>query len=164
MVNKSIWVLLFVAVVFGIIFWYSGGSRVKDEVPYYLKDIVKETSTVTIHDRTYKLEIAKTPDARAKGLSGRSYLGQDKGMLFAFPTADTYAFTMANTLISLDIIWINNDTVVFIANRAQPHQVDIIPTAAANYVVELNGGQVESAGIKVGDKVSFTFDGEIHPE
>ncbi|MFA5051600.1 MAG: DUF192 domain-containing protein [Patescibacteria group bacterium] len=163
MISKSTIIILFVAIVFGVIFWYSGGSRISDEMPYYLKQVVKNTATVKIHDATYHMEIAQTPAAREKGLSNRSFLDPDKGMIFVFPTSGIYPFTMANTLISLDIIWIKDNTIVFMAQRAQPHQVDIIPTVEANYVLELNGGKTEGTGIAVGDTVDIIFDSEVNP-
>jgi uncharacterized membrane protein (UPF0127 family) len=153
--NKGIWILIMLAIIVGVAFWSVGGSRVKDEAPYYLKNIIGETATVTIKDKAFKVEVAKTPKARAKGLSGREYLAPDKGMLFVFPEPGVYPFTMQDTLIVLDIVWILDDKIVFIARKAQPEQETINPEVNANYVLEVGGGN--AAGLQVYDQVGITF-------
>ncbi len=158
MISKSTIIILFVAIVFGIIFWFSGGSRISDEMPYYLKSVVKETATVTIKDTTFKVELAKTESARAKGLSQRSFIDPGKGMLFVFPSVGHYVFTMQNTLVSLDIIWINDGKVVYIAPSAKPGELTIDPKMDANYVLEINGGISANRGFAVGNPVVITFD------
>ena len=158
MISKSTIIILFVATLFGIIFWYSGGSRISDEMPYYLKTVVKETGVVTIKGAAFKVELAKSDAARAKGLSNRSYLDSGKGMLFIFPTTGRYIFTMQNTLISLDIIWINNNKIVYIAPSAKPDELTIDPKTDANYVLEISGGTASTLGFAIGDAVDIAFD------
>ncbi|MFA6553205.1 MAG: DUF192 domain-containing protein [Patescibacteria group bacterium] len=158
MISKSTIIILFVAIVFGVIFWFSGGSRISDEMPYYLKTVVKETGVVTIRGAAFKVELAKTDAARAKGLSKRSYLDADKGMLFIFPAAGRYVFTMQDTLISLDIIWINNNKVVFIAPSAKPGELSVDPKVDADYVLEIIGGTSLNRRLAVGDAVVIDFD------
>ena len=65
---------------------------------------------------------------------------------------------MKNTLIPLDIIWINgNEEVVSINKNSQPCKKDycpiIKPTKDAKYVLEINGGLSEEIGLSVGNKV-----------
>ena len=51
----------------------------------------------------------------------RESLNENSGMLFIFPKEDFHNFWMKNTLIPLDIIWINSaKEIVFIENNAQP--------------------------------------------
>lgn len=69
---------------------------------------------------------------------------------------------MKETLIPLDIIWINSDLeVVDIKENALPCKSDFCPTFTsskkAKYVLEINGSLVEKKGIRVGDKASFYF-------
>lgn len=158
MISKSTIVILFIAIVFGIIFWYSGGSRISDEMPYYLKTVVSETGTVKIKDASFKVELAKSDAAREKGLSKRSSLDSGKGMLFIFPAAGRYMFTMKDTLISLDIIWIKDNKVVFIAPSVKPGELLIDPKTDAEYVLEINGGAASSRGIGIGNVVDIAFD------
>lgn len=63
-----------------------------------------------------KLEYATTEGERQKGLGGRAYLAPDEGMLFVFPADGRYGFWMKDTLIPLDIFWLDSKgQVVFIA-------------------------------------------------
>jgi hypothetical protein len=158
MISKSTITILFVAIVFGVIFWFSGGSRISDEMPYYLKSVVKETGTVTIRGVTFDVELAKTDAARAKGLAKRSYLDSGRGMLFIFPTAGRYVFTMKDTLISLDIIWILDNKVVNIARSVKPGEPAIDPKIDANYVLEIGGGIAQQRGLVAGDAADIAFD------
>jgi len=102
-------------------------------------------------------EIARTPDQRATGLMFQKSLPKDSGMLFVFDAEGVYPFWMKNTLIPLDILWIDSDSrIVFIARDAQPCTTtcqNIEPGVAAKYVLEINAGISEAKGIKVGDSV-----------
>ena len=73
---------------------------------------------------------------------------------------EKYGFWMKNTLISLDIIWIDeNKEVVFIKRSAKPCRADpceiFKPDKNAKYVLEINGGLAEKIGLRVGDGLEF---------
>ncbi|MFA6190268.1 MAG: DUF192 domain-containing protein [Candidatus Staskawiczbacteria bacterium] len=122
---------------------------------------------VCFKENCFSVEIAKTESERAKGLMNRNQLDADKGMLFIFEKEGVYPFWMKNTLIPLDIIWINeNRKIIFIANNVQPclpagRQVKVLicPTvgslAKAKYVLEVNAGIAENIKLKVGDTASL---------
>ncbi len=57
----------------------------------------------------FKVELAKTPEERSRGLMSIKSLASDKGMLFIFEKEGIFPFWMKNTLIPLDIIWINEE-------------------------------------------------------
>lgn len=151
-------VLLTIAVLLGIVGWFAGGSRLKDLAPYYIKRALGETAVVTVGNSTIKVEVARTEQARAKGLSGRDYLMADQGMVFLFPQAGTYTFTMAKTKISLDIIWVSKGTIVYIAHRAMPGEQTISPSVTADQVIEIRGDLTNQLGWRVGEAVTVTFD------
>jgi len=150
--------LLTITIFFGVIFWFAGGSRVKDLAPYYIKKIIGETAEVSIKGTVFKVEVARTVNSRTKGLSGREYLEGDKGMLFVFQESSVYPFTMKKTKITLDIIWILDNEIGYIANKAQPGQISINPGVEANYVLEVRGGTAETLRWQIGDSVDITFD------
>jgi uncharacterized membrane protein (UPF0127 family) len=88
----------------------------------------------------------------------REYLAQDSGMLFIFKKEGIYNFWMKNTLIPLDIIWINeNNKIIFIKENAEPCKVEQCETFGsdekAKYILEINGGLTEKMGLRVGDEV-----------
>lgn len=112
-------------------------------------------------DRTcFYVETAKTAEARSRGLMFRQELAADQAMLFIFETPGVYKFWMKDTLIPLDIIWLDSEKqVVFIEPEAQPCFKENCPLfgpeTLAQYVLEINGGLAEEFNIKAGDKVDF---------
>jgi len=110
-----------------------------------------------------KLEVADTPALRSRGLMGRSSLGQNGGVLFVFDQSGIYPFWMKNTLIPLDIIWLDEKgQIVYMKENAEPCSgiVDaicraILPGKIARYVIELNGGMVEKLGLQTGDLIEL---------
>ncbi len=125
-----------------------------------------ETSTITDiqkicwQETCFKVELAVTSGERGRGLMYREQLAENSGMLFIFECPDIYPFWMNNTLIPLDIIWLNKQRkIVFIKHNALPCQTNIcpniIPEAPASYVLELNAGVAEDIGLKIGDKLVF---------
>lgn len=118
-------------------------------------------STVTINKQKYNVEIAKDDKSRQVGLSNRKSLDENKGMLFIFDKKSKYSFWMKNTLIPLDMIFINDDKIVYIVKNATPEKevkgaLPIYTTPnEANYVLEINAGQSDKYKFKNGDKVTL---------
>jgi hypothetical protein len=119
---------------------------------------------VCIKGRCFQVELAVTPDERARGLMFRKHLDKDSGMLFIFKEEDIHPFWMKNTLIPLDILWINSRReVVFMSKKTQPCIMDpcpaILPGKKAKFVLELQGGISDTIGLIEGDKVSLDLRG-----
>jgi len=112
---------------------------------------------VCINEKCFQVEIAKTQAEREKGLMFRENLDEDKAMLFIFENSGIYSFWMKNTLLPLDIIWVNeNKEVMFIKENAQPlNETFIIPNQSAIYVLELNAGIVNKFNISIGNPVKL---------
>lgn len=120
----------------------------------------KQLTKVCFNEHCFNAEVAATPKQRAQGLMFRENLGVDKAMLFVFADEKERSFWMKNTLIPLDIIWLNqNKEVVFIKHNALPCDSDLCesikPAAKAQYVLELNAGTAASINLQAGDRVSF---------
>ncbi len=115
---------------------------------------------VCFKENCFSVELADSPYEHSRGLMFRKHLDLDKGMLFIFKEEKRRSFWMKNTLIPLDIIWINKDKkVVFISRNSQPCKKDVCPLITpdkrALYVVELNGGISDKIGLKTGNKIIF---------
>jgi len=116
---------------------------------------------VCFEENCFVVEIVDSVEERQQGLMFRESLDRDKGMLFIFEQSGVYAFWMKNTLIPLDIIWINSEKeIVFIAKDAQPCEADeacqsINPGKEALYVLEVNAGVTTEINLEVGDKLDF---------
>ena len=103
------------------------------------------------------LEVAVTGEEKGKGLMNRPSLAENRGMVFVFRPAGQTTFWMKDTLISLDIIFINKGKVVKIAKNAVPNQTSILypSDSPVTEVVEVNGGFADKYKIKTGDRVIF---------
>ncbi|MAP17464.1 MAG: hypothetical protein CL626_00105 [Aurantimonas sp.] len=116
-------------------------------------------STATLETATgshaIKVELAQTPETRATGLMNRESMPADQGMLFEFDETRPVAMWMKNTLIPLDMLFIDSDGVVKrVKTNAQPLSLETIPSGApVKYVLELNGGAAARFGVAVGDRL-----------
>jgi uncharacterized membrane protein (UPF0127 family) len=120
-----------------------------------------QTPHVVIHSASgpvrVTVEIADTPDARARGLMYRRDLASDAGMVFIFPNEVEQRFWMKNTPLPLDMVFIGSDRrVVGIVGNTQPFSTQSLGVAApSRYVLEVHGGFCAGHGIAVGDTVEF---------
>jgi uncharacterized membrane protein (UPF0127 family) len=116
---------------------------------------------ITIPDGTvYSVEVVADSEMRAQGLMFRDHLRPNTGMLFLFPSDGEYAFWMKNTLIPLDIIWIDvNKNIVHIKHDVPPCKIDDCPSyppgVQSRYVLELAAGEAKKHNLKVGDRLTF---------
>lgn len=103
------------------------------------------------------IEFADSENERARGLMYRDKMLENQGMLFVFPVQKMQSFWMHNTVLSLDIIFVNSDLeIVTIQRNAQPYSDKSLPsTKPAQYVIEVISGYTEKYNINEGDKVIF---------
>ena len=90
-----------------------------------------------------RVEFATTTVARERGLSGRENIPDDYGILFVFPKDGYYGFWMKDTLVPLDIFWLDDKGhVVFIAQDVATSTYPNVfyPSAPARYVLETAAG------------------------
>lgn len=101
------------------------------------------------------VELADTPEERKTGLMYRESLLQNRGMLFIYENEAIRTFWMKNTLIPLDMIFLNKDfEIVDILEGVPPCEKDPCPIypskGEAQYVLEVNSGLSEISGLAVG--------------
>lgn len=107
-------------------------------------------------------ELAVTDEERQRGLMFREKLLFDQGMLFVFEEEDFYSFWMKNTLIYLDMIWLDKDRrIVHIARNVPPCSADPCPSYSPErpglYVLELAAGAADRFGLKLFDRLEFVI-------
>ena len=107
--------------------------------------------------RTLTVELATTQAQRDLGLMHRTHLDPDAGMLFIFKDDQPRTFWMKNTLIPLDIIFLDADGTVQNVTRGEPlvEMPGLNSLRPARMVLELNAGWSQEHGLKPGDKVSI---------
>ena len=105
--------------------------------------------------RHFQVEVAETAADQERGLMFRKSLAAGRGMLFDFHTPQTVSFWMKNTLIPLDIVFIDADgRIVTIAANARPMSEDLIPSGGQILgVLEVRGGRAAEIGAAPGDRV-----------
>jgi uncharacterized membrane protein (UPF0127 family) len=113
---------------------------------------------VCIKENCFYVELAKTEAKRERGLMNREKLNNDNGMLFVFEKEGIYPFWMKNTLMPLDIIWLNKDKkIVYVSENNNPcigsDCPQINPGILAMYVLEINAGVSSKIGLRVGDEL-----------
>ncbi len=104
----------------------------------------------------FNVEFARSEAEKAKGLMFRERLADDEGMLFMWNTSSLRQFWMKNTLINLDILFIDSDyRVVHIEESAQKGSLRIISSLLpVQYVLEINAGQSQLRKITPGALLS----------
>jgi hypothetical protein len=119
----------------------------------------KTVIDVQINQQTIKAEVVRTPSQLYQGLSKRTSLCSDCGMLFVFSDFDERTFVMREMLFPLDIIFIAKGKVVKIYENLAPEgdkpQNLYNSEVPADQVLEINAGQAEAWGIKVGDELTM---------
>jgi uncharacterized membrane protein (UPF0127 family) len=110
---------------------------------------------------SFNVELAETPAQMEQGLMFRQEMAPDAGMLFDFKQPTMATMWMHNTLIPLDMLFVDaQGRIVNIHERAVPQSDAVIAAAApVRVVVELNGGTAARLGIKPGDRVLFPIFG-----
>ena len=135
------------------------GSVIFEKGNTFVVEYSKQKNQVCFENQCFQVELALTQQEQAKGLMFREKLDENKGMLFVFKEEAVYPFWMRNTLIPLDIIWLNYEKeVVFISKNTQPCPSDLCPSInpekTAKYVLELNAGTADKIGLQPGDQMT----------
>ncbi|MBW2985977.1 DUF192 domain-containing protein [Candidatus Woesearchaeota archaeon] len=117
--------------------------------------------SVKIGDTTVFVELALTYKVQMKGLMFREHLSEDQGMLFVFEKDEPRSFWMKNTLIPLDMIFIDSDFEIVDIKTAVPCEKDpcksYVSKANAKYVLEVNSDFAEKHKIEIGDEVKLNI-------
>ena len=124
-----------------------------------------EYTTVTLSDGfTIRAALADTPQKTEKGLMFVKKLPADEGMLFVFEQEEEHYFWMKNTLIDLDIIFLDPQGHITVQYERVPHTYTYTPDAQvpvvagrAQYVLEAAAGTITRHGLQPGDKLEFTL-------
>jgi len=100
----------------------------------------------------FRVEVADTPQERSVGLMHRESMAAAAGMLFVYERPQRVSFWMQNTLIPLDMIFMDESgTVARIHENAVPLDRTPIPGGDdIQYVLEINGGMASALGITEG--------------
>ena len=136
---------------------------------------------IRIKDQTYTLELAATDEKRTKGLGERTELPENGGMLFVFKRGERRQFLMRDCFIDIDIIFLDSNGRIIAfhhmpkepprgadegevgdwdprkpANRRYESRLKRYSSqGAAQFVIEIAGGELEELDLKVGEKIEL---------
>ena len=116
-----------------------------------------DTTKIVLNNYEYQIEIARTSKQKEIGLSNRNSLCPNCGMIFLFEKDKILPFWMKDTLIPLDMIWINsNNKITDIITATEINSLKILQnTQPAKYVLELNALDAQKIGLKIGDHLDL---------
>lgn len=140
-----VWVVAVIAVVVGLLSF--GGRFPSNRCGIKLPD-----------GGCVRLETVSTPEALSRGLSGHAAIEADHGMLFDFGAEGRPCMWMKDMRFSLDIIWLNDDKEIVEIKRGitpETYPKSFCADEAARYVIEVNAGVADNAGLKVGQTLSL---------
>ena len=108
----------------------------------------------------YRVEVVRTPEEQAQGLMFRESLPAKTGMLFPFPDRAVHKFWMKNTMIPLDMIWMDGEgRVLFVSPNTPPCKEDPCPSFGPDIpvssVLEFGGGLAKMEKVTVGSVIRF---------
>ena len=117
------------------------------------------TATMKIGRETIELEVAKTPEQQEIGLMYRTQLSANRGMVFDFSPPRVARFWMKNTLIPLDIIFLSQGQIKWMAVNTPPCKSDPCPVygpfVEVDQVVEPAAGRAKSLNLNLGDRLEI---------
>lgn len=147
-----------------------------------------DVAVIRIAGHTFHPELALDMETRFRGLSGRTFVEPDGGLLFVFPRADEMHFVMRDCPIPIDILFLDPAGRVVAAhemlpepprteeekalsasyqdapqwawtNTAYEERLKKYPSRySAQFAVELAGGTIKRIGVKEGDRVTLDAD------
>ncbi|HVY17567.1 MAG TPA: DUF192 domain-containing protein [Rhodopila sp.] len=144
----------------------AGGAFAQDVEPKGPQpELPKEKLVIVTHDgkdHVFNVEMATTPEQQKTGEMFRTSIPADGGMLFDWGSPRPTQMWMKNTLVPLDMIFINADgTIRSIAEDTVPHSLAVIDAGGpVRATLEVNAGTTAKLDIRVGDKVKQRIFGD----
>lgn len=118
-------------------------------------------TTVTIRGAVFTVDVAVTAKDKELGLGNRDALAWDQGMLFIYDHKERYPFWMRNMRFSIDMIWIDDTTIVDITKNVPLSDKPVEdlpiyhPVIPVDKVLELPAGTADRFGITVGNRITI---------
>lgn len=133
-------------------------ALVKLNMPAACTEIYKAEAVVQTPDSRIRVELADNQAELLRGLSGRSCIGDNQGMLFVFQRPGFHHFWMKEMNFPIDIVWLDeNKKVIEVTAELSPETYPNTVTSSrpASYVLELGAGVAARQGIADGVRLSF---------
>ena len=141
----------------GLVLTPGCGGKEPKLVPPTTSEQPPRTAKLQVAGREVTVELAFTQAARARGLMHRTGLEPDHGMLFLFPTQRSRRFWMRDTLIGLDLAFLDADGTVINIEHGKPgvERPGYHSDRPAQFVLEMIAGWSAEHGLKPGDHIEI---------
>jgi hypothetical protein len=108
-----------------------------------------------INKNKFKVKTVISSKDTSRGMMNKRFDDTFNGMLFIMSEGE-HCFWMKNCIISLDIIFIDNDTITEIHSNCPPCKTKDCENycGEGDMILELQGGTCKDLGIKIGDKIN----------
>jgi uncharacterized membrane protein (UPF0127 family) len=116
------------------------------------------TNSLRIGGTQFFASVARTPNERAQGLSGTSFIPSNFAKLFVFDEEGYWGIWMKDMNYPIDIIWLDSNKIVVYSETAvspESYPEVFIPSTPAQYVIELRAGTVKDLNITYGQIIEF---------
>jgi len=125
---------------------------------------------VSLKGHAVMMELALTPEERARGLMGRESMADDEGMLFVYPDTKPYpaevSFWMKDCLIPIDVIFLSRKGEIVSIHEMEPPEpgtpdedLKAYPSGEpVQFAIEVRGGLAQELGLKAGDIIELRFE------
>lgn len=160
--SKTVWyknIYIIVGSIFALYFVYSFFfSSSPMSALGFVRNVRRDMVLHMPHGDLY-VEIAKTQQERETGLSYRSAIGDNEGMLFTFDVPGKYGFWMKDMNFPIDMVWLSQDGhVVYVQQNVatSTYPEAFINAAPAQYVIEMAPNMSEKYGLYLGAKVDLS--------
>lgn len=125
------------------------------------KSLIFEQQTYNLAGEDFVLDLAKTPEQYRQGLSNRTSLDSNQGMLFLYSEKQNLTFWMKEMNFDIDLVWLNDGKIMaYIANMPKPAKntaLKDLPLYASpmpvNQVLELPAGTIERLKLEIGQQL-----------
>ena len=147
-------IFIFILLSLGILLFL----KIKTNIFDYQFNEKSQSNFLKINDFTLEIEVAKTFNKKAQGLSGRDCILDNQGMFFIFKRPGHYPFWMKGMNFPIDIIWLDKELkIVEISKEIQPESFPKLlrPSVPIQYVLEVESGWADKHNIEQGDKCFF---------
>ncbi|OGN02525.1 MAG: hypothetical protein A2655_02265 [Candidatus Yanofskybacteria bacterium RIFCSPHIGHO2_01_FULL_43_42] len=133
---------------------FGGLFVLRDRITSISKESAQQPPTIQINGWPVEILLARTSEEQMRGLSGRTVLPENQGMLFLYDEPGFYSFWMKDMQFPIDIIWIDENYIIIDITK------DVLPGSfpqifqsqkPAQYVLEVNAGFVEKNSVEIGN-------------
>lgn len=112
--------------------------------------------TIEVKGKRVTVEVAETPEQKAKGLMFRDSLPEDHGMLFIYSEEAMMKYYMLHVRFPISIAFISREGAIEQIEKMQPREeMPIYSRKPVMYVLEMSQDWFDRHGVVVGDKIKL---------